>query len=348
MKPLVSIIIPVFNKKKYFPRCIESVLSQSLKEIEIVIVDDGSVDGTGAICQEYAEKDKRIVLLRQENEGAGMARNRGIWAASGEYIAFVDADDYVKPDMYELLYAEACRKPVDMVCCDYTFCDRHLKSYPIISFGERMEFGREELRSRLLLSMIGAPSHEKLDIPYQVSIWKALYKRETLLKCSEWFPSERVMISEEMLFHIRFFEYAQNAVYLPAAPYFYCENEDSLTATYDAERFLMEENYYLQMQEYLKLFFTAEQYLQRWKRNCIGRIRRCVKAEFLRQNSSESCEVRVKRIMNSTIVQQMFEDYDDRGNPLYMRLFNLFFRRKSYLGMRILYAKVRLEHLNKH
>jgi len=101
---LISVIIPVFNIKEYLPRCVMSVCNQTYKNLEIVLVDDGSTDGTGALCDELAIKDERIRVYHKENGGSSSARNLGIEKARGEYLGFVDSDDYISEDMYERLY----------------------------------------------------------------------------------------------------------------------------------------------------------------------------------------------------------------------------------------------------
>lgn len=103
-KPLISVIVPVYNIMEYLPRCVESLSAQSYSNIEIILVDDGSTDGTGALCDRLAEQDERIKVFHKDNGGSSSARNLGISKARGEYFGFVDSDDFVEDDMYELLY----------------------------------------------------------------------------------------------------------------------------------------------------------------------------------------------------------------------------------------------------
>ncbi len=117
-KELISIIIPVYNTKKYLERCIESVRNQTYKNLEIILVDDGSTDGTGDLCDEYKKLDSRIVVLHKENGGQGTARNLGINVANGEYIAFVDSDDWIEADMYEELHNNLKKYDADISCCN--------------------------------------------------------------------------------------------------------------------------------------------------------------------------------------------------------------------------------------
>lgn len=115
MNPLVSVIVPIYNVEKYLPKCIESIMNQTLKEIEIILIDDGSTDRSGAIADEYGERDSRINIIHKKNGGQGSARNKGIELANGYYIGFVDSDDWIDCDMYEKLYSKAISLKSDIV-----------------------------------------------------------------------------------------------------------------------------------------------------------------------------------------------------------------------------------------
>ncbi len=122
---LISVIVPVYNVKNYLDRCLLSIMNQSYKNLEIIIIDDGSTDESGKVCDQYAKKDKRIKVFHKDNEGLSSARNYGLDVAIGDYIGFIDSDDYVEEDMYELLLASMEEK-TDLVCCGtiYKFHDR--------------------------------------------------------------------------------------------------------------------------------------------------------------------------------------------------------------------------------
>ena len=120
---MISIIIPVYNVEKYLPRCIESILGQTYKNIELILVDDGSPDNCPQICDNYAKDDDRVKILHQCNAGVSAARNAGLNLAKGEYIGFVDPDDWVAPEMYEKMVAEIDREDADLVICGYDYFD---------------------------------------------------------------------------------------------------------------------------------------------------------------------------------------------------------------------------------
>lgn len=123
-RPLVSIIIPVYNVEKYIEKCLDSVLAQTYENLEIILVDDGSTDKSGKICDEYAKKDQRIKVVHQRNGGAYLARNNGLKRASGEYLTFVDPDDYVATKYVEKMMNKMTQKKVDIVQCNSMVVDK--------------------------------------------------------------------------------------------------------------------------------------------------------------------------------------------------------------------------------
>ena len=115
--PKVSIIVPVYKVGPYLAKCIDSILSQTLTDFELILVDDGSPDSCGEICDGYAKKDERIKVIHKQNGGLSSARNAGLDIAKGEYIGFVDSDDYIEHDMYEFLYKNSVQYDTDIACC---------------------------------------------------------------------------------------------------------------------------------------------------------------------------------------------------------------------------------------
>ena len=121
MKDLISIVVPIYKVEKYLPKCIDSIINQTYKNLEIILVDDGSPDRCGEICDEYAKTDRRIKVIHKENGGASDARNVGIDIANGEYLGFVDSDDYIVSDMYEKLYTALKKSNSDMSICNVRY-----------------------------------------------------------------------------------------------------------------------------------------------------------------------------------------------------------------------------------
>lgn len=119
-KELVSVIIPIYNVEEYLPDCIQSVLKQSYRNLEIILIDDGSTDKSGLICDEFAQQDNRVIVIHQENCGISQVRNRGVKEARGNYLFWVDSDDYVAENIIEKLYYNLVQQDVDMSICNYT------------------------------------------------------------------------------------------------------------------------------------------------------------------------------------------------------------------------------------
>ena len=117
----ISIIVPVYQVEKYIRQCIDSILAQTFTDFELILVDDGSKDNSGKICDEYAEKDKRIRVIHKENDGLSDARNKGLDNASGNYFMFVDSDDYIAPNMAECLYKKISEAKADIAACNYRY-----------------------------------------------------------------------------------------------------------------------------------------------------------------------------------------------------------------------------------
>jgi glycosyltransferase involved in cell wall biosynthesis len=118
MKPRISIIVPVYNVEHFIHECIESILNQTFSDFELILVNDGSTDQSGSICNEFAKKDTRVTVIHKKNGGQSSARNRGIDTAKGEYIGFVDSDDWIHQDMYKILHNYAIEKDVDIAACN--------------------------------------------------------------------------------------------------------------------------------------------------------------------------------------------------------------------------------------
>jgi len=117
----ISVIVPVYNVEKFIKRCLDSIINQTMRDLEIILVNDGSTDNSGKICDEYAQLDNRITVIHKENGGLSSARNTGLDVATGEWISFVDSDDYIEKNMYEVLYKTAIEEDVDICICFFKY-----------------------------------------------------------------------------------------------------------------------------------------------------------------------------------------------------------------------------------
>ena len=130
MSGVISVIIPVYKAEEYLERCVDSVLAQTYSNLEIILVDDGSPDNSGQICDRYAEKDSRVKVIHKKNGGVSSARNAGLDVATGEFVAFVDSDDFIAPDMYEKLMV-SLSSGSDLSMCDFMMYSKHI-FFPVL------------------------------------------------------------------------------------------------------------------------------------------------------------------------------------------------------------------------
>lgn len=240
--PKVSIIVPVYNVERYLERCINSLRMQTLSEIEIILVDDSSTDSSLEICNKAALEDSRIKVIHKENAGAGMARNTALEVATGEYIGFVDSDDYVENVMFETLYEKAKKYDSDLVMSGVIFVDGNTfsevgscerKSY----FESDTHFETDDELKKLRMGIVGALPADTDDSKYGMSIWKNLFRHEIIKENKITFVSERRMLSEDAIFMVDFISCIKKATGISEAFYNYCRNGDSISKSYKKDKF---------------------------------------------------------------------------------------------------------------
>lgn len=229
--PKVSVIVPVYNAEKYLQECVESVLHQTLSDLELILVDDGSTDGSPALCDQYAAQDTRVQVIHKQNGGVSTARNAGLDAATGDYIAFVDSDDWIDADMYEKMLAKAEEYACDVVMCD---C---VKEYPDHSaeYSHAIRSGyysREQLRTEYYPHLL---IMENVEYPPSISNWTLLWKSSLNTENMRYEPGIR--FSEDLLFGARLLYRADSFYYLAGEDmYHYRMNEQSATHVFKADK----------------------------------------------------------------------------------------------------------------
>ena len=227
--PEISVIVPVYNAEKTLERCVQSLREQSLGQIEIILVDDGSGDGSGALCDRLAKRDRRIRVLHKTNAGQGMARNDGIEAARGVYVAFVDADDYMEKEAYAKAEERLRQTGADAAAFGYAQLDEQGKLLYQACVREHFYKG-EQGKKEFLLHFFGDDPQD--DDLRGVSACMSCYRREILMRHGVRFPSERSVLSEDTVFNLEFFRYAKSAVTIAAPLYRYCLQRESFSRGY--------------------------------------------------------------------------------------------------------------------
>lgn len=220
MGALISVIVPAYNAAKYIEKCLDSILAQTYRNIEIIVVDDGSVDETAAILEGYALKNKNIRVIHQKNGGVTSARLRGIAEASGEWIGFVDSDDYIEPQMYERLLANAIQYEAEISHCGYQLV---LPKECIYYYNT----------GRVVQQKQHVALRDLLDGAFvEPGLWNKLYQRKLLdAVLQDGVIDRTIHNTEDLLMNYYLFRQAKQSVYEDVCPYHYILRVDSATTT---------------------------------------------------------------------------------------------------------------------
>lgn len=207
--PIITIIVPVYNVEKYLDRCVKSILAQTFKDFELILVDDGSKDKSGEMCDIYSKTDSRIKVIHKKNGGLSSARNAGIEAAAGDYLGFVDSDDYIAADMYEVLYNNMIKEKADISICGRYDC-----------YG-----GKKPKENRKCYNVTNAEGAINLILQIGVSAWDKLYKKSFFEKIK--FPINKT--AEDAFIMIDLLMKCDKVVYTSDQKYYYFHRENSIT-----------------------------------------------------------------------------------------------------------------------
>lgn len=221
----VSVIVPIYNAEKYLVRCLDSIVKQTLNDIEIICIDDGSTDSSFSILKDYEKSDKRIQVYKQVNQGQGAARNKAISIAKGEFIGFVDADDYIEPNMFECLYNAAKKYDVDCVHANYnvfftennTFTESNLAQAMNVRMGKNIIYYNipmyiSDIKANIITLFAGP-------------IWNKIYKTQILKEYHIEFPNCKMQ--EDSCFNVHAHLFMKRCLFIEDKLYNYCVTSKS-------------------------------------------------------------------------------------------------------------------------
>lgn len=243
----LSVIIPVYNVKEYLEKCVDSILSQNYDLFEVILVDDGSTDGSGYICDQYASKDCRIKVIHQKNQGHTAARQSGFAASSGEYLLFIDSDDWIDRKMFHSMMTRAMETDADIVQCSYRSVKdgRGRDEVPIYETGV---YGYERLKAEIYPKMIYAGGFYRFGIA--PNMWNKIFKRH-LIEDNLPRIDRRIRSGEDGLLTFSCFLQARTVCIVPGCYYNYRSREVSMCRITDDSR--LDQNHILF--EYYKKWF---------------------------------------------------------------------------------------------
>ncbi len=303
MESLVSVIVPIYNVEKYVRHCIETIIHQMYKNLEIILVDDGSTDDSGRICDEFAKIDSRIKVIHQQNKGLGGARNSGLGIAKGDYICFIDSDDYISESFVYLLITSAKKQNSDLVVCGYA--SGRMKSF--FRFSKEKSLKIEcTISSRMALENWHG-EHKNVE----TVAWNKLYKRK-LFESGIRYP-EKVYF-EDVSTTPRLVDRAQTITFIKNKLYYYYQRKTSIQNGISDERI----RHRLKMQEERLEWFKEKSFEQAYKRL----LSKCLK--YYMVCYMQACEMVLKieiiyKFQNMYMPHKELFDYKDR---IIFRAFN--------------------------
>ncbi|WP_282937456.1 glycosyltransferase [Paenibacillus sp. RC67] len=328
MKPKVSIVVPIFNVEAYLGRCLDSLLSQTLGEIEIIAVNDGSTDASLHILQQFADKDQRIVIIDKENGGVSSARNEGINIAQGEYIGFVDPDDWVDQEMYEVMYVEAIAENADIVMCTYfREFGTHSKE-KVFPMPEKVCYQQHEVQDIMLRRLIG-PLNEEIANPEFLdawgTVWSKLYRTESIRQNGLRFIDLQVVgTNEDSLFNIHAFYHIRKFVFINKPYYHYWRvNNTSVTSGYKPD---LKEKWF-SLYNFIESFIADKQLPNEYSlalnnRICLNTLGLGLNTISISNQAPAIMKIRkMGTILNDRRIKRSFEQFDTAYCSLVWRVF---------------------------
>ena len=294
MEPKISIIIPIYNTEKHLQECVESVRRQTLRDIEIILVDDESPDKAPQLCDEYVAMDSRIKVVHKKNGGLGFARNSGLDVATGEYVSFIDSDDFIKPEMMQTLYETAKKYDADEVRSGTIFYDNG-KTQERKDVKDITVFRGQDEVKRFIFDLLGPLPEEPRDVKYMMSVWLAIHKRSVIEDNHVRFTSERETLSEDMIFNLDLFPKMDCIVCIPDCFYNYRMNPNSLTHTFSMEKYRRTHVFLRLVRERLEDAYGTEDFDLHYKRLCFLYLRNNITSSI---HTKDAISIKLRNIGN--------------------------------------------------
>ena len=329
MEDLISVIVPIYKVEKYIYRCIESIIRQTYKNLEIILVDDGSPDKCGKICDVFAKKDKRVKVIHKKNSGLGFARNSGLNYASGKYVTFIDGDDYIGPTHIEKMHTLIKETCTDTCVAGYTkvYSNKQIEHVNVCA---GMVF-KENIKERILPRMCGSNANGEDYI--EMSVCMVLFSNEIIQQQNLRFVSEREYISEDLVFDFDYYSLSKGVCFSDIIDYYYCDNMESLTTRYRKDRFENQIKLYKLLNDKAKRMDIEKICKGRLQNTVVAIARYSIKLEykFANDNGMDVANYNVRKICENKILKQIFDEYDNSKIKITSRIINYFIKNEKYL-----------------
>lgn len=336
--PKVSIIVPVYNVEKYLHRCMDSLINQTLKDIEIIAVNDGSTDSSLSILQEYEKKDTRVIVINNINQGVSHSRNIGIDKACGDYLLFVDSDDWINLDMCERMYNKALSNQSDIVMCSYIREFGSHSKEKIFNLKDETVYENEEIKelNRMIIGPIGNELGSGEGLDSLGTIWAKLYKSDLIKNNSHKFIDlKEIGSAEDTLFNIMIFKNVNKITFLNKPYYHYWKgNTNSITVGYNPNL----RTQWHKLFEYIRNFINENNLDDSFHKALDNRIAMSVLGLGLNECSKRnqaSFKTKVgnfRKILNDKLINNSYKNFELNRFPIHWRLFYIFNKKKMALS----------------
>ena len=334
----ISIIVPVYNTEQYLERCIKSLINQTLDAIEIILVNDGSTDNSYQKCIELSKIDPRIRVYNKKNEGLGYTRNYGISVSSGEYVAFIDSDDYVDFDFFEKLYKKSLENKSDAVFGNMKLVDSSGKVY----LTHKIPFKYDKICANHLLKNL-LKIYDEDDYGknfFGMSAARSIYKLDILKNNNILFKSEREYVSEDILFNIEFCLSAKTISFVEDSYYYYCYNQNSLTHSYRSDRFLKSKKLYNELKFILKRDKNYKIYKRGIESIFLDYVRLCIKQQVMFESAhKKKLHTSIKNILNDSDVVEALNEA--KSSKLTQRTIDYIIKKRN-IGLIVFIYKIKI------
>lgn len=330
---LISVIVPIYNVEKYLMRCVGSIQKQSYKNLEIILVDDGSPDACPQICDELMTTDSRIKVIHKENAGQGLARNDGLDIATGEYVTFIDSDDWIEQTHIENLYRAIVKEQADIAIGNHIWVSvAGEQSVKMLSLKEQL-YEADSIVNDIMLPLIGADITNHSDVQVNSSVSMSLYRMDLIKKHGIRFISERYAVAEDFFFNLDFLYHSKKAIFVKESGYFYCQNLESTCEKYNPKRFERTLNYYTTICEKVEQYGLKNRVAYRIERSFLMKLRVAIRHIVMSNLNLKDKLQRMREILENDIVNKVLNTYPIETYVPAMRLLAKKMRSKSILSV---------------
>ena len=346
-QPQVSIIVPVYNVENYIERCLNSLVNQTFKDIEIITINDGSTDKSLELINKYVKEDIRVSVIDLGDEGVSYCRNLGIEKANGKYIMFVDSDDWIDFNMVEVMYKKAEENNIDLVMCSYIREFKDHSKEKIFNLPEEIIYKEDKVKNELLRKLVG-PVKEELSNPEMLdalgTVWGKLYRADIFKENKINFVDlKEIGSAEDTLFNIFTFNYLKKVMFLNKPMYHYWrDNPKSVTSQYNSKLKEQRKVFF----KYISDFIKENNFEQVFEEALNNRICTSVLGlgliECSKNNKISGINKikNIKKIINEEYIRNAYKNLELKYFSIHWRVFYFFIKNKmsfcSYLMLSII------------